>query len=88
MREEFYKQIPNLLRKYRRMYGYTQKKVALVLGVKPGMVCKWEKGKCLPNLVTVFRLAILYRTMADSLFMDHIRHLRKEMQERIDKFIS
>lgn len=85
MHNDVYKKIPNLLLKHRKISGLSQKKVARVLGVQPGMLCKWEKGICIPNLVIVFKLAILYRTMADSLFMDLIHYLRKEMKVKMEK---
>jgi DNA-binding XRE family transcriptional regulator len=86
MRNEVYKKIPNLLLKYRKISGFTQKQVAKVLGVHHSVLCKWEDGSCIPNLVSVFKLAVLYSTMADALFIDLIHHLRKEMKEKIEKF--
>jgi DNA-binding XRE family transcriptional regulator len=74
------KSIPNCLRKYRKIRGLKQKQVAVILGVKnTSMICRWEKGESLPNIVNVFRLAILYRTMPDALFLD----LRQVLKEQI-----
>jgi len=78
-----YKKIPNLLLKYRKISGYTQKQVAQIIDIQPTLLCKWEEGKCIPNLVYVFKLAILYQTMADALFIDLIRYLRKEIKEKV-----
>jgi len=77
------KVIPNCLKKYRKVRGFQQKDVARVLGVKSSsMISRWEKGICLPNTKNLFKLAVLYRTMADSLFIDLIREMRSEIQRR------
>jgi transcriptional regulator with XRE-family HTH domain len=63
--------MPNCLRKYRRAAGFKQKDVACILGLKnASMISRWENGICLPKLQSLFKLAILYRTMADALFID------------------
>ena len=78
-----YKTIPNCLRKFRKMSGYSQKQVALFLGVEnAGMISRWEKGSRFPSPVNIFRLAALYHTMADALYFDLIRVVRKEIQAR------
>ena len=43
------------------------------------VVSRWETGVRFPNPVNLFRLAILYRTMADALYIDLIRVLRTEL---------
>jgi len=76
------KRIPNSLRKYRRASGLTQKKVARILGVKnTSLISRWESGFCLPKLLSVFKLAILYRTMPDALYT----RLRRSLQEEVLK---
>jgi len=78
-----YKTIPNGLRKFRKMNGYSQKQVAFFLGVEnAGMISRWEKGSRFPSPVNIFRLAALYHTMADALYFDLIRVVRKEIQAR------
>ncbi len=78
-----YRVIPNSLRRFRKMSGYTQKQVALLLGVKStGMISRWEQGSRFPSPVNIFRLAALYHTMADALYIDLLRALRKEIQAR------
>ena len=74
--------VHNSLRKYRKARGLTQKEVSLILGVKSeGLVSRWEIGYYLPKTVNVLKMAILYRTMADALFVD----LRREMQKDVLK---
>jgi len=82
MKHTKHKRIPNSLRKYRRARGLKQKEVAKILGLKSScMISRWERGHYLPQSVNIFKLAVLYRTMADALFID----LRKLLQEDILK---
>jgi len=77
------KGIPNYLRKYRRARGLKQKEVARILGFKSAsMISRWEKGVCLPCTLNLFKLASLYRTMADALFIDMLRALRNDIYKR------
>jgi transcriptional regulator with XRE-family HTH domain len=78
-----YRKIPNLLRRYRKSRGLRQKEVAKILGLKSGSrISKWEKGECLPNMVNLFRLSILYRTMTDAPYRDLLETLREEISAR------
>ena len=83
-----YKRIPNVLRKYRKASGLKQQDVAHILGIKSSSrISRWEKGEGIPSLVNVFKLAILYRVMVDSLFIDLIRYLRHEIHESEKKYL-
>jgi len=83
MKKIDYKNIPNCLRKYRKARGLNQKDVAKVLGLKSAsLISRWEKGICLPSPINLFRLAALYRTLVDALFIDLLRFLKQEL---IDK---
>ena len=76
-----------MLRKYRRSMGLKQQDVAKLLGIKSSSrISRWEKGEGIPNLVNAVKLAILYRSMVDSLFVDLYRSLREEMRETQEKF--
>ncbi len=87
MNYQNYKRIPNTLRKYRRSMGLKQQDVARLLGIKSSSrISRWEKGEGIPNLVNAAKLAILYRSMVDSLFVDLYRSLREEMRETQEKF--
>ena len=82
-RERDYRSIPNSLRKFRKMSGYTQKQVAFFLGVEnAGMISRWENGSRFPSPVNIFRLAALYHTMADALYFNLLRIVRREIQVR------
>jgi len=84
-----YKKIPNLLRKYRRVRGLSQKQVAAILGLKSASrVSSWEKGRCIPSLVNAIRLSILCRSMVDALFFDHVKAMRLEIRGREEKILE
>ena len=77
------RRIPNSLKKYRKAAGLKQKDVAKILGLKStSMISRWEKGVCLPKLLNIFRLALLYRTMVDALFMDLRTSLKEEIRKK------
>lgn len=75
-----YTKISNCLRKYRKTRGLKQKDVAGILGLKStSLISRWERGVCLPSLINLLRLSILYRTLVDGLFIDLKRLLQKEL---------
>lgn len=75
--------MPNLLRKYRKVRGLTEKDVARLLNLKsPSRISRWEKGACLPSLVNAFRLARLYRVMVDALFTDLADSLKEDIRKQ------
>jgi len=77
------KRIPNSLRKYRKAAGLKQKEVAKLLGLKnTSMLSRWERGVCLPKLPNIFKLALLYRTMVDALFMELRTSLKEEIRKK------
>jgi len=76
------KRIPNSLRKYRKAAGLKQKEVAKLLGLKSqSLISRWEKGISLPKLKNLFKLAILYQTMVDNLFLDFRNSLKEEIKK-------
>jgi transcriptional regulator with XRE-family HTH domain len=80
------KRIPNSLRKYRKAAGLKQTEVAKLLGLKStSAICRWEKGVCLPKPLSMFKLAIFYRTMVDTLFNDLRRSLIDKLRKREEK---
>ena len=83
------KTIPNCLRRYRRARGLKQKEVARILGLKSAsMISRWEKGVCIPSTLNLFKLATLYRTMVDALFIDMLRALRNDIHKREEKVLK
>lgn len=60
---------PNKLKMFRRCSGYSQKKVAQMLGLSDtSTISRWEHGIAIPNTVQVFRLAGIYHTQPNELF--------------------
>lgn len=80
--------IPNSLRRYRRVRGMKQKEVARILGIKSAsMISRWEKGITLPSTENAFKLAAIYRTMVDALYMDYLVRLKDEIRKREEVLI-
>lgn len=80
------KNIPNSLRRYRKARGLKQKEVAEILGLKSAsMISRWEKGVSFPKPLNIFKLAALYRTMVDALFIDLIRSVKDDIHKREKK---
>jgi transcriptional regulator with XRE-family HTH domain len=59
---------PNRIREYRLKAGLTQKKLGQLVGNGRGIISSWERGRRLPNLPNVFRLARTLGTLAESLY--------------------
>lgn len=60
---------PNKLKMFRRCQGYSQKKVARMLGLADtSTLSRWEHGIALPSIMHVFRLAGMYQTLPHELF--------------------
>lgn len=81
--------IPNQLRRSRRVRGLKQKEVADILGLKStSMISRWEAGQCLPETINLFRLAIIYRTSPEGLFLDLVRGLRTDLMQKEETVCS
>lgn len=60
--------------------GLTQLQVAKKLGLKStNRLSRWEKGESLPNVINLFRLVVLYKTLADQLYYDLLQELKENM---------
>lgn len=55
----------------REAAGYSQEAVAATFGISHTTVCGWEKGKWLPRLETIVRIAELYGCKVDDLLDPH-----------------
>lgn len=61
--------IPNKLKFFRRLCGYSQKKVAHMLGLMDtNAISRWEMGAYMPNIKNLFRLAQLYHALPHELY--------------------
>ena len=81
--------IPNRLRKHRKLMGYTQKDVALLLGLhNTNRISRWEKGLCFPSVVNLIKLSIIYRTFPNELYFDLLLELRHELLKKERELFS
>ena len=91
MRNTKDKRIPNNLRRCRKVRGFTQKRVAVILGLKStAVISRWEKGLCLPETSNLGRLAGIYRTTTDALLREYFQELHRDMirkEEMVTKSI-
>lgn len=70
---------PNKLKTYRRGSGFSQKKVARLLGLADtSTLSRWEHGMALPSMVQVFRLSRIYNTHPHLLYEELWREPSKE----------
>jgi transcriptional regulator with XRE-family HTH domain len=73
----------NQLRKYRKARGLRQCDAARILGfADSSRISRWERGTCLPTAINMFKLAALYRTLVDALYIDVLRQIREEVRRR------
>ncbi len=71
------------------MRGLKQTDVAKILGLdSTTTISRWEKGHRLPNLPNVLKLALLYRTMTDALFIDLMRLLKDDIRKREEEVLK
>ena len=83
MNEQKNNYIQNCLRKHRKARGLSQRDVAAILGLKcASLVSRWENGACLPSATNLLKLAAIYRTMVDALYIDLLRALKTDLLER------
>ena len=71
---------PNKLKMFRRSSGYSQKKVARMLGLRDtSTISRWEHGIALPGIVQTFRLALIYHTEPHELFSELWHRIDEEL---------
>jgi len=77
----------NRLRKYRKARGLNQREAARIIGLADASsLSHWEQGARLPSVTNLFRLAALYRTLVDALYIDTLRTIRDEIRSREIEF--
>jgi transcriptional regulator with XRE-family HTH domain len=52
------------------------------------MVSRWEKGISLPSSLNIFKLAVLYRTMADTMFPNLTQILKEKILKREEEILK
>lgn len=71
--------IPNKLKLFRHTNGYSQKKVARILGLSDtSTISRWEHGLTFPGMLQVFRLSRIYNTQPQELFDELWKSLEPE----------
>lgn len=81
--------IPNNLKKFRRMNGYKQEQVMKYLGLgSTNRISRWEKGLAMPSAINLFKLSILYNTLVDQLYSGHIRDIKRKMTGKKKLLVS
>jgi transcriptional regulator with XRE-family HTH domain len=84
-----WKGMPNKLKLYRQMEGYSQRDVAQILSFKnSAVISSWEMGRNRPSFEYLLKLSILYHTLPAELFCDLYQHYREQIQEAKRKFDS
>lgn len=74
---------PNRIKLCRKRMGFSQKRVAQLLGYKDtSTVSRFERGFSLPPLLTALRLGIILRTPVEHLWEDLYMEMRKEIREQ------
>jgi DNA-binding XRE family transcriptional regulator len=71
----------NRLEYARKRSGYSQKRVAAMLGVDPSTISHLERGSVLPRLPTALCLEALYRTPVAYLYPDLFHEMRDHMRK-------
>jgi transcriptional regulator with XRE-family HTH domain len=62
---------PNRLKKFRRIAGYSRKKVASLLDLRStSMLSRWERGISTPGIIDIFRLAFIYNVLPHELYLE------------------
>ena len=81
--------ISNHLKEHRIRCGYKQKEVATILGfATEDRICLWEKGKNIPNLINLLKLASLYRATPLQMYPELMMEVDDEIEDRMTRQIA
>jgi len=69
---------PNRIREYRIKAGFSQRKLAELLGRGRNAISSWERGLTQPSATRVVRMAKILSTLAESLYADFYAPIRKQ----------
>ncbi|RZK12931.1 MAG: XRE family transcriptional regulator [Flavobacterium sp.] len=74
------RRIPNRLVKYRKLAGYSQKRVARLLHLKnTASISRWEKGYTTPSVLQLLNLCVLYKIYPHHIYFEVWDTLKKEL---------
>ena len=75
--------IPNRLKMHRKMMGYKQKEVAVLLGLySTSPLSEWENGITIPSSQYLIKLSILYRVYINDLYPEYFGEVRGALQSK------
>lgn len=88
--EAGHRPIPNMLRRNRKIGGYTQVQVAALLGLHRAIpLSQWERGTAFPSVLNLLKLSALYQVPAHELYEPLFSALREVFQEKVlEQFIA
>lgn len=74
--------IPNRLKKYRRIMGYSQNEVAKIFGFKTASkISRWECGLAMPSVKNLLKLGVLYSTLPNELYFEIYQEVKQIIRE-------
>ena len=69
--------------------GYTLKQIAFLLELPDtSLLSRWERGLSCPTHKDMLKLAIIYGTSCDSLYIDHRNDLRVVINQRYQLMLA
>jgi transcriptional regulator with XRE-family HTH domain len=73
---------PNMLRVIRQNSGYTQRRIAKLLGHKnAATLCDWENEKIMPSGTNLIKLCIIYDKTPRELYPDYYNHIAQQLHD-------
>ena len=73
---------PNMLRVIRQNSGYTQRRIAKLLGHKTAAtLCDWENEVTRPSITNLFKLCIIYNKTPRELYPDYYNHIAQRLHD-------
>lgn len=76
------RQIPNTIRKHRKINGYSQKRLAKQLGVSTALISHWERGATIPGFINIIKLCVLFRVTPLELYYNLFDMVSEHYQQQ------
>lgn len=71
------------------MNGYKQEFVMEYLGLNStNRISRWEKGLAMPSVINLFKLSVLYNTLVDQLYSEHIYEIKRNLKDKEKLLVS
>lgn len=69
--------------------GYKQRDIAYLLGLHDATsISRWENGTAIPNVIMLFKLSIIFRTLPTELYFEVVQQIREEVFNRENKYLQ